>query len=68
MRQALADAGISVKGATTSTTDSARYAQARGGAPLAETSSRPFREWLMPILGPSQNLFAEMLLKQVGKW
>jgi D-alanyl-D-alanine carboxypeptidase/D-alanyl-D-alanine-endopeptidase (penicillin-binding protein 4) len=67
LRQALADAGISVTGATTSTTDSARYAQARGGAPLAETSSRPFREWLTPILGPSQNLFADMLLKQVGK-
>jgi D-alanyl-D-alanine carboxypeptidase/D-alanyl-D-alanine-endopeptidase (penicillin-binding protein 4) len=67
LRQALADAGISVTGATTSTTDSTRYAQARRGAPLAETSSRPFREWLAPILGPSQNLFADMLLKQVGR-
>ena len=67
LRQALADAGISVTGATASTTDSARYAQARRGAPLAETSSRPFREWLTPILGPSQNLFADMLLKQIGK-
>ena len=67
LRQALAEAGISVTGATTSTTDSARYAQARRGAPLAETSSRPFREWLAPILGPSQNLFADMLLKQVGR-
>ena len=67
LRQALADAGISVTGATTSTTDSARYAQARRGPPLAETSSRPFREWLTPILGPSQNLFADLLLKQVGK-
>ena len=67
LRQALTEAGISVTGATTSTTDSTRYAQARRGAPLAETSSRPFREWLTPILGPSQNLFADMLLKQVGK-
>lgn len=67
LRQALADAGISVTGATTSTTDSARYAEARRGPPLAETSSRPFREWLTPILGPSQNLFADLLLKQVGK-
>ena len=67
LRQALAEAGISVTGATTSTTDSTRYAQARRGAPLAETTSRPFREWLTPILGPSQNLFADMLLKQVGK-
>ncbi|HEU5218286.1 MAG TPA: D-alanyl-D-alanine carboxypeptidase/D-alanyl-D-alanine-endopeptidase [Gemmatimonadales bacterium] len=67
LRQALAEAGISVQGATQSTTDSARYAQARASAPLAESASRPFREWLVPILGPSQNLFAEMLLKQVGK-
>jgi len=67
LRQALADAGISVTGTTTSTTDSARYAQARRGVPLAETTSRPFREWLAPILGPSQNLFAEMLLKQVAR-
>lgn len=68
LRQALADLGISVQGATAATTDSSRYAAARGTAPLAETASRPFREWLVPILGPSQNLFAEMLLKQLGKW
>jgi D-alanyl-D-alanine carboxypeptidase/D-alanyl-D-alanine-endopeptidase (penicillin-binding protein 4) len=67
LRQALADVGISVTGATGSTTDSTRYAEARRGAPLAETRSRPFREWLVPILGPSQNLFADMLLKQVGR-
>ncbi len=67
LRRALADAGIAVLGPTESTTDSMRYAAARQGAPLAETRSRPFREWLVPILGPSQNLFAEMLLKQVGR-
>lgn len=66
-RQALADAGIAVLGATGSTTDSLRYARAREQPPLAEIASRPFREWLVPILGPSQNLFAEMLLKQVGR-
>ncbi len=66
-RRALAEAGISVLGGTESTTDSLRYAQSRTAAPLAETASRPFREWLAPILGPSQNLFAEMLLKLVGR-
>lgn len=66
-RQALAEAGIAVQGTTLSTTDSLRYARAREQAPLAEIASRPFREWLVPILGPSQNLFAEMLLKQLGR-
>jgi serine-type D-Ala-D-Ala carboxypeptidase/endopeptidase (penicillin-binding protein 4) len=66
-RHALSEAGIAVLGATGSTTDSMRYAAARRQAPLAESASRPFREWLVPILGPSQNLFAEMLLKQVGR-
>ena len=68
LRQALADLGIAVLGATTATTDSSRYAAARQSVPLAESASRPFREWLVPILGPSQNLFAEMLLKQLGRW
>lgn len=67
LRRALAEAGISVLGPTASTIDSMRYAHARTSPPLAESASRPFREWLVPILGPSQNLFAEMLLKQVGR-
>jgi len=67
LRQALANAGVSVLGGTESTTDSMRYAAVRRGTPLAESPSRPLREWLVPILGPSQNLFAEMLLKQVGR-
>jgi D-alanyl-D-alanine carboxypeptidase/D-alanyl-D-alanine-endopeptidase (penicillin-binding protein 4) len=67
LRRALADAGIAVLGATRSTTDSARYQAARSGPALAETGSRPLREWLVPILGPSQNLFAEMLLKQLAR-
>ena len=29
--------------------------------------SRPVRDWIFPILNTSQNLFAEMLLKQLGK-
>jgi D-alanyl-D-alanine carboxypeptidase/D-alanyl-D-alanine-endopeptidase (penicillin-binding protein 4) len=67
LRQALAETGIAVRGATASTTDSLRYAWARLQPALAEDTSRPLREWLVPILGPSQNLFAEMLLKQLGR-
>jgi D-alanyl-D-alanine carboxypeptidase/D-alanyl-D-alanine-endopeptidase (penicillin-binding protein 4) len=67
LRQALADAGIAVTGTTRSTTDSAIYAGARAQTPLAETVSRPVRDWIFPILNTSQNLFAEMLLKQLGK-
>jgi D-alanyl-D-alanine carboxypeptidase/D-alanyl-D-alanine-endopeptidase (penicillin-binding protein 4) len=67
MRQAMADAGIAVTGTTRSTTDSALYAAARARPPVAETVSRPVRDWIFPILNTSQNLFAEMLLKQLGK-
>ncbi len=66
-RHALAEAGVAVLGATRSTTDSSRYRAAREGPPLAETVSRPVAEWLVPILGPSQNLFAEMLLKHLAR-
>jgi D-alanyl-D-alanine carboxypeptidase/D-alanyl-D-alanine-endopeptidase (penicillin-binding protein 4) len=67
LRQVLADAGIAVTGTTRSTIDSAVYAGARARPPLAETVSRPVRDWIFPILNTSQNLFAEMLLKQLGK-
>ena len=67
LRQALADAGIAVTGTTRSTADSALYAEARARPALAETLSRPVRDWIFPILNTSQNLFAEMLLKQLGK-
>ncbi len=66
-RQVLQEAGIAVTGATRSTTDSMRYRGARATAPLAEITSRPFREWLFPILNRSQNWFAEMVLKQLGR-
>lgn len=66
-RAALADAGIRVAGGAWSTTDSTRYARARQGAPLAEVRSRPLRDWIFPILNTSQNLFAEVLLKQLGR-
>ena len=67
LRQALLDAGIAVTGTTRSTTDSLLYARVRGFAPLAEVQSRPLRDWIFPILNTSQNWFAEMLLKQLGK-
>jgi D-alanyl-D-alanine carboxypeptidase/D-alanyl-D-alanine-endopeptidase (penicillin-binding protein 4) len=67
LRQALADAGIAVTGTSRSTTDSLLYARLRSGAPLAEVTSRPLRDWLFPILNTSQNWIAEMLLKQLGK-
>jgi D-alanyl-D-alanine carboxypeptidase/D-alanyl-D-alanine-endopeptidase (penicillin-binding protein 4) len=67
LRQALTQAGIAITGTTRSTTDSLLYRTARSTPPLAELQSRPLREWVFPILNRSQNLFAEMLLKQLGK-
>jgi D-alanyl-D-alanine carboxypeptidase/D-alanyl-D-alanine-endopeptidase (penicillin-binding protein 4) len=66
-RQALAEAGIAVAGTTRSTLDSTRYAAARATEPLAETTSRPLRDWIFPVLNTSQNTFAEILLKQLGR-
>jgi D-alanyl-D-alanine carboxypeptidase/D-alanyl-D-alanine-endopeptidase (penicillin-binding protein 4) len=66
-RQVLQQAGIAITGATRSTTDSMRYRQARTTRPLAEITSRPLREWVFPILNRSQNWFAEMVLKQLGR-
>lgn len=67
LRQVLAEEGIAVLGTTGSTTDSLAYAQARATAPLAEVSSRPLKDWIFPILNTSQNWFAEMMLKQLGR-
>jgi D-alanyl-D-alanine carboxypeptidase/D-alanyl-D-alanine-endopeptidase (penicillin-binding protein 4) len=67
LRQVLAESGISVLGETRSTVDSTAYAALRRTAPLAEAFSRPLRDWIFPILNTSQNWFAEMLLKQLGK-
>jgi serine-type D-Ala-D-Ala carboxypeptidase/endopeptidase (penicillin-binding protein 4) len=67
LRQVLVEAGISVLGTSSSTTDSTAYAAIRRSAPLAEASSRPLRDWIFPILNTSQNWFAEMLLKQLGR-
>jgi D-alanyl-D-alanine carboxypeptidase/D-alanyl-D-alanine-endopeptidase (penicillin-binding protein 4) len=67
LRQVLIDAGIAVTGTTRSTSDSLLYARVRASAPLAEAQSRPLRDWIFPILNTSQNWFAEMLLKQLGR-
>ena len=67
LRQVLQDAGISITGTTRSTTDSMLYRQARGAPALAEITSRPLHEWIFPILNRSQNWFAEMVLKQLGR-
>jgi D-alanyl-D-alanine carboxypeptidase/D-alanyl-D-alanine-endopeptidase (penicillin-binding protein 4) len=67
LRQVLGEAGIAVLGTTRSTTDSTAYSNLRRTAPLAEVVSRPLRDWIFPILNTSQNWFAEMLLKQLGK-
>ena len=67
LRSALAEAGISVQGTTRSTTDSLRYRAVRETVPLAETRSRPLHDWIFPILNTSQNWYADMLLKQLGR-
>jgi len=67
LRSVLADSGIAVLGSTSSTTDSMSYRAARQRAPLAEVESRPLRDWIFPILNTSQNWYAEMLLKQLGR-
>jgi D-alanyl-D-alanine carboxypeptidase/D-alanyl-D-alanine-endopeptidase (penicillin-binding protein 4) len=66
-RQMLTEVGISVLGKTSSTIDSMKYVGARGGTPLAETISRPLRDWVFPILNTSQNWYADMLVKQLGR-
>ena len=67
LRRELASVGITVRGATRSTVDSFPYQHARTAPPLAEVRSRPFTEWIFPILNGSQNWYAEMTLKQLGK-
>ncbi|MEZ4413066.1 MAG: D-alanyl-D-alanine carboxypeptidase/D-alanyl-D-alanine-endopeptidase [Gemmatimonadales bacterium] len=66
-RAVLADSGIAVLGTTRSTRDSTEFRPARQGAALAEAASRPLKDWIFPILNTSQNWYAEMLLKQLGR-
>ncbi len=66
-RAALAARHIGVGGPTLSTTDSLRYRDAREAAALVSFSSRPRDDLIFPILNSSQNWFAEMLLKVLGR-
>ncbi|HXJ29538.1 MAG TPA: D-alanyl-D-alanine carboxypeptidase/D-alanyl-D-alanine-endopeptidase [Gemmatimonadales bacterium] len=60
--------GVPVLGGTASTTDSLDLRAVRCcGAPLVEFRGRPLSDILFPILNTSQNWFAEMLLKVVGR-
>jgi D-alanyl-D-alanine carboxypeptidase/D-alanyl-D-alanine-endopeptidase (penicillin-binding protein 4) len=67
LRQALTESGIAVLGGTRSTVDSMLFREARAVPALAEVSSRPLRDWIFPILNTSQNWYAEMLLKELGR-
>jgi D-alanyl-D-alanine carboxypeptidase/D-alanyl-D-alanine-endopeptidase (penicillin-binding protein 4) len=67
MRRELLAQGIVVLGTIRSTVDSTDFAVARATPPLAEVTSRPLRDWVFPVLNTSQNWFAEMLLKQLGR-
>ena len=66
-RRSLEGRGIAVDGRVRATFDSAAYAAARATPRLAEHLSPPLPRILEPILAESQNWFAEMLLKTLGR-
>lgn len=66
-RAELVARGIRVSGSIATAHDSLTTLAARQHEPLAEVRSRPLADWTFPILNASQNLFAEMLLKQLGR-
>ncbi len=59
--------GVSIEGGAVGTTDSLAYHGARCCAPLVEYRGRPIGDIIFPILNSSQNWFAEMLLKILGR-
>lgn len=64
----LARKGIAVEGGAASTTDSLEYRAVRCCGPaLVDFSGRPLPDIIFPILNSSQNWFAEMLLKVLGR-
>lgn len=67
LRQSLERHGIAVDGRVRTTYDSTAYAAARLRAPLAEHWSVPLPDILRPILESSQNWFADLLLKTLGR-
>jgi D-alanyl-D-alanine carboxypeptidase/D-alanyl-D-alanine-endopeptidase (penicillin-binding protein 4) len=66
-RRSLEDRGIAVDGRVRTVFDSMAYAAARATPPLAEHLSPPLPDILQPILTTSQNWYAEMLLKTLGR-
>ena len=65
---ALARKGVAVQGGAASTTDSLAYRTLRCCAsPLVDFRGRPLPDIIFPILNSSQNWFAEMLLKLLGR-
>jgi serine-type D-Ala-D-Ala carboxypeptidase/endopeptidase (penicillin-binding protein 4) len=66
-RRILAEEGVAVSGATRSTADSLATRAHRQAPALAEITSRPVEDWIFPVQNSSQNLFAELLLKQLGR-
>jgi D-alanyl-D-alanine carboxypeptidase/D-alanyl-D-alanine-endopeptidase (penicillin-binding protein 4) len=67
LRAALEARGVSIAGPTSSTTDSLRYRGTRMDPALVEFSSRPLADRIFPILNSSQNWFAEMFVKTLGR-
>ena len=67
LEAALERRGISVVGGAISTTDSMAYRSARSAPALVEYRGRPLPDIIFPILNTSQNWFAEMLLKILGR-
>src|SRR6266571_7446125 len=59
--------GAATGGGAASTIDSLAYRGARAGPPLVEYRGRPLPDMIFPILNTSQNWFAEMLLKILGR-
>src|SRR5207247_9497363 len=59
--------GVASGGWAASTTDSLVYRAARAQPPLAEYRGRPLGDIVFPILSSSQNWFAEMLVKILGR-
>ena len=64
---ALQKKGVSIEGGAASTTDSLAFRTLRLSTPLAEYLGRPLPDIIFPILNTSQNWFAEMLLKILGR-
>ena len=67
LRRSLEQRGIAVDGRARTTYDSTAYAAARRDPPLAEHRSFALPDILRPLLESSQNWFADLLLKTLGR-